>query len=306
MMDYFSMTRLSKNESTAQTSQWPVPADSVRYVVPDPIVRLLSSHPLTRELYPLAFGHYRKAAGHHMHREHHRDNLLIYCTDGKAFLNVAGEPYTVQAGDLLLLPSGASHRYTADPDNPWTIHWVHYTGPLAEDFRNYMGFDGPTRIRHLGRQPRLLVDFNGLLSVRQTGFRTRGLIHAANRLRQLLAAVPLNVDETSQERRAELDTIHNYMREHLEERLTLEQLAELAGLSPAHFATRYREQTGSSPIQHFLHLKVERACQMLDTTGLSFADISRRLGYDDAYYFSRLFKKVMGQSPRDYRHTARH
>src|SRR5690554_4614143 len=74
-----------------------------------------------------------------MHREHHRDNLLIYCTDGKAFLNVAGEPYTVTAGDLLLLPAGASHRYTADPDNPWTIHWVHYTGPLAAEFGGYMG-----------------------------------------------------------------------------------------------------------------------------------------------------------------------
>lgn len=290
----------------AQTSQWPVPQDSVRYVVPDPIIQMLSSHPLTKDLYPLAFGHYRRAAGHHMHREHHKDHLLIYCTEGKAFLNVLGEPYTVEAGDLLLLPSGASHRYTSDPDNPWTIHWVHYTGPLADEFQQYMGFDGANRILRLGRQPRLLVDFNGLLSVRQTGFRARGLIHAANRLRQLLAAIPITIDVADHERTGELDTIHHYMREHLEERLSLEQLADLAGLSPAHFATRYREQTGTSPIQHFLHLKVERACQLLDTTDHSFADISRHLGYDDAYYFSRLFKKVMGQSPRDYRHTARH
>jgi len=300
------MTEIPNRKQAAQTSQWPVPADSVRYVVPEPIVKLLAAHRLTRELYPLAFGHYRRAVGHHMHREHHRDNLLIYCTDGKAFLNVAGEPHTVAAGDLLLLPAGAGHRYTADPENPWTIHWVHYAGPLAGEFGQYMGFDDSTRIRHLGRQPRLLVDFNGLLSVRQTGFRTRGLIHASNRLRQLLAAVPINADENSQARQAELDSLHAFMREHLEERLTLNQLAELSGLSPAHFATRYREQTGTSPIQHFLHLKIERACELLDTSSQSFADISRQLGYDDAYYFSRLFKKVMGKSPSDYRHTARH
>ena len=47
-----------------QTSQWPVPKDSIRYVVPEPIIRLLASHPLTRDLYPLAFGHYRRAVGH--------------------------------------------------------------------------------------------------------------------------------------------------------------------------------------------------------------------------------------------------
>src|SRR5690554_355472 len=306
MMDYLSISGRISTIIMTQTSQWPVPQDSVRYVVPAPIIRLLETHPLTRDLYPLAFGHYRRAAGHHMHRMHHNDHLLIYCTEGKAFLNIRNEPYTVNAGDLLLLPAGADHRYTPDPDDPWTIHWVHYTGPLAGNFGSYMGFSNTTRIRHLGRQPRMLVDFNGLLSVRQSGFRARGLIHAANRLRQLLAAIPISIDKTSHERKSELDTINNYMHEHLDKRITLEQLADLAGLSPTHFATRYKEQTGTSPIQHFLHLKVERACQMLDTTNLSFAEISHRLGYDDAYYFSRLFKKVMGQSPRDYRHTPRH
>lgn len=289
-----------------QTSQWPVPADSIRYVLPAPAIKALSEHPLTKELYPLAFGHYRNALGHHMHREHHRDNLLIYCTEGRAFLNVEGVPCTAEAGDLVLLPAGVSHRYTADPDNPWTIHWVHYTGPLAEEFHHYMGFSDAIRVLHLGQQPRVLVDFNGLLSVQQTGFRSKGLIHAANRLRQLLTAIPLTLDATSMAQQPDLDIIHNFMREHLEERITLEQLADLVGLSPPHFATRYRAQTGTTPIQHFLHLKVERACQLLDTSNRSFAQISASLGYDDAYYFSRLFKKVMGQSPSHYRHTNRH
>ncbi|TKV69231.1 AraC family transcriptional regulator [Marinobacter panjinensis] len=289
-----------------RTSQWPVPPDSIRYVIPDPVIRSLSRHPLTRDLYPLAFGHYRRAAGHHMHREHHNDDLLIHCTEGEAYLNVEDEPCVVRAGDLVLIPAGAAHRYTAAPENPWTIHWVHYAGPLAENFRQHMGFTDDIRIQHIGRQPRLLVDFNGLLSVRQTGFRTPGLVHVANRLRQLLAAVPLSVGEASHTQQPDLDIIHNFMREHLDERITLGQLADLSGLSPAHFATRYRALTGVSPIQHFLHLKVEQACQMLDTTDHSFTQISNMLGYDDNYYFSRLFKKVMGQSPTDYRHTHRH
>ncbi len=289
-----------------QTSQWPLPADSIRYVVPDPIVSVLAAHPLAADLYPLAFGHYRRAAGHHMHRRQHRDDLLIYCTDGRAYLNVEGEPFTVSAGDLVLLPAGADHRYVADPDAPWTIHWVHYTGPRARDFQHHMGFSDRVRIRPLGLQPRLLVDFNGLLSVRQTGFRTSVLVNASNRLRQLLSAVPMLADAADDRRQLDLDLIHGFMRERLTERITLDQLAELGGLSSAHFATRYRALTGESPIQHFLHLKVEQACQWLDTTSLSFTEISHRLGYEDNYYFSRLFKKVMGLSPRDYRHTRRH
>jgi AraC-like DNA-binding protein len=241
-----------------------------------------------------------------MHREQPADHLLIYCSDGQAFLNLNGEAFTISAGDLVLLPAGASHRYTADPANPWTIHWVHYTGPLADAFTGHMGFDRQTPVLYIGRQPRLLVDFNGLLSVRQTGFRTSGLIHVANRLRQLLAAIPMIAEHSEQDAGPDLEVLNSYMRENLEQRLTLEQLADLAGLSPAHFATRYRKRTGISPIQHFLRLKVERSCQLLDSTTLPFAAISRQLGYDDAYYFSRLFKKIMGKSPRDYRHIARH
>jgi AraC family transcriptional regulator, arabinose operon regulatory protein len=289
-----------------RTSQWPVPPDSIRYVIPGPIIHTLSRHPLTRDLYPLAFGHYRRAEGHHMHREQHHDHLLIYCTEGQAFLNIDDQPCVVNAGDLVLIPPGATHRYTADPDDPWTIHWVHYTGPLADSFKDYMGFRHGSHIQTIGHQPRLLTDLNGLLSVQQTGFRTPGLVHVANRLRQLLAGVPLVLEQTRDTHQPDMELIHNFMRENLNKRITLDQLAEMTGLSSTHFATRYREATGVSPIQHFLHLKVERACQLLDISDQSFASISRMLGYDDNYYFSRLFKKVMGQAPSDYRRSHRH
>ena len=288
-----------------RTSQWPLPPGSTRYLVPEPVALELAGHPLTRELYPLAFGHYRHAAGHHMHRQQHSDNLLIYCTDGQAWLNVSGEPLTVTAGDLLLLPRGAAHRYTADPGQPWTVYWVHFSGALADLFTAQLGF-GERWIRHVGQQSRLLVDFNGLLAVQHSGYRLTRLIHASNRLRQLLTAIPLCSDVTAAAPALAIDDIHAFMREHLDERLSLEQLAELAGLSSAHFATRYKAITGESPIQHFLHLKIEHACQLLDTTSLTFRAISHQLGYDDNYYFSRLFKKVIGHSPQVYRESHRH
>jgi AraC family transcriptional regulator of arabinose operon len=305
-MDYLSMILKKPSLPEPTTSQWPVPPDSVRYVIPSRVISQLSTHPLTRDLYPLAFGHYRRAYGHHMRRDQHEDDLLIYCTEGRAHLRVLDQPFTIEAGDLLLLPAGTSHLYSSDPEQPWTLHWVHYAGPLAEAFREHMGFGNGTYIRKIGRDPRLLVDFNGLLAVRQTGFRSQALVHASNRLRQLLTAVSL-CHETDRSRQAlDLEVIHDYMQDHLHERVSLDELAELAGLSPAHFATRYRKMTGVAPIQHFLHLKIEQACQLLDTTNSSFTAISAELGYEDAYYFSRLFKKVMGQSPRNYRHLNKH
>lgn len=282
-------------------SQWPLPDDSHRYVVPDALIAQLDSHRLACELYPLAFGYYRQAAGHHMHRERHSDHLLIYCVAGEGFVSLGEQPYRVRAGDLLLLPAGAVHRYAANPDAPWSIHWVHYAGQQAEAFNQQMGFTPDGGVLTVGPQPRLVNDFEGLLGVQETGYRAAALVHTANRLRQLLSGVPLYAEQHAANDGVDVAALDVYMREHLDQRLSLRQLADLVGLSPAYFATVYRRQTGVSPIQHFINLKIERACQMLDSTSLSISDISQQLGYDDRYYFSRLFRRTLGTSPRAYR-----
>jgi transcriptional regulator GlxA family with amidase domain len=58
-----------------------------------------------------------------------------------------------------------------------------------------------------------------------------------------------------------------------------------------------------SPINYFLHLKIERAGQLLLHTNMKINQISLKLGFDDPYYFSRLFKKIKGVSPKQYRET---
>lgn len=243
-----------------------------------------------------------------MQRSRHDNELLIYCTEGAAEVITGEQQISVEAGDLLYLPAGESHRYATLDNDPWTIHWVHYTGPLASYFRQYMGFDGKKRLQHLGRQPRLMVDFNGLLSVQDSGFREQPLIHASNRLRQLLTAIPLSGVQSKSpvERGLKLDQLHAMMQSHLHQRLDLDQLAAASGLSRYHFIARYRQLTGETPIQHYLKMKVERACHMLDTSGASLAEIAEQLGYDDSFYFSRLFKKIMGVSPSNYRRANRY
>jgi transcriptional regulator GlxA family with amidase domain len=91
------------------------------------------------------------------------------------------------------------------------------------------------------------------------------------------------------------------MQARVHEQLELEALAETVSLSKFHFIKKYKELTGTTPINHFIHLKVERACHLLDVTTKSINEISFAVGYEDAYYFSRIFKKIMGVSPSQYR-----
>lgn len=291
----------------SRPSDWPLPHGSLRYLLPLRLIKLLSKHPLTREVYPVSFGFYQRAKGHSMQRKEHTDELLIYCTEGEAQLVTGKQKLKVEAGDLIYLPAGEAHSYATPDHNPWTIHWVHFNGSLSGYFQQYLGFSGNIRRTHLGRQPRLLVDFNGLLSVQDSGYQEQPLIHASNRLRQLLTALPLagktrpTQGSTTQ---LNLQQIQEIMRQHLTSRLDLNQLAESAGLSRYHFIAKYKQLTGETPIQHYLQMKIEKACYLLDAGHASISSIAEQLGYEDSYYFSRLFKKVMGVSPSNYRRVS--
>lgn len=286
----------------SRTSDWPLPPDSLRLLLPPALQAKLAAHPLSRDLFPTSMGHYRRAHGHQMSRDRHDDHLLIYCSEGGADLQAqtasGPQDFRVGCGDLIWLPPGMAHAYRADAEQPWSISWVHLRGDGAAWLRQAAGYDSAP-LRHWGVQHALLNGFAQLLEARHSGYRFQPFLLAASRLRALLCQLPLL--RPLREGGLDLERLHGYMRENLQRRLDLAQLAAFCNLSKFHFVNRYRALTGRTPVQHFLHLKIEYACQLLDSSGHSVAQVSEALGYDDSYYFSRLFSKVMGMSPSAYR-----
>jgi len=92
-----------------------------------------------------------------------------------------------------------------------------------------------------------------------------------------------------------------YMRENIHHSLQVARLAALVNVSSSHYFALFKRHTGSAPIDYFIRLRMDHARHLLDTTALSVKGVAGALGYDDPFYFSRLFKAVTRTSPSEYR-----
>lgn len=83
--------------------------------------------------------------------------------------------------------------------------------------------------------------------------------------------------------------------------ISLSDLAEHAGLSVSRFTELFRKHKGTSPIDYIIRLRITRASELLRTSESRVTDVAHAVGFDDSNYFSKVFKKVVGKSPRTYR-----
>lgn len=275
--------------------------------IPGMVVEMMKADPLTAPLHITDMGHYPRAMHHYRARQEPiAQCVLIYCTDGAGWYETDGHRRQVGANSFFILPAGKPHVYGADADRPWTIYWIHFEGELAPLYSE------------LAAEPRTILPApDSRISSRTALFEEifATLMQSMTResLRYAMAAFTHWLASTvfvSEYRSAGADrhgsddivrqTIH-YLRENLERKLSVGDIAEFAGFSPAYLSAIFRERTGHSLMGYFNLLKVREACRLLDTTGMHINQISFKLGIADQFYFSRLFTKIMGMSPRAYR-----
>lgn len=276
----------------------------VLIVLPRAVVEAAAEQPLFRGILPSAAGSFPRAEGHFVERPAGiPEAIFILCTEGSGWVRLADRPRErVEAGTVLYLPAGCAHAYGADPDHPWTIDWFHARGSEIEAFAALLGLDEERPLLPMPAESVRELPFAGLLEPLSKDYTIARLLEAATQIRVLLVEL-IRLHHRGRSAHDPVERTILWMRRHLDERVQLAQLAQLAGLSCARYSALFRVATGYAPIDFFLRLKVRKACDLLDRTQMRIEEVSLAVGYTDAFYFSRLFRRIMAQSPRAYRAT---
>jgi transcriptional regulator GlxA family with amidase domain len=92
-----------------------------------------------------------------------------------------------------------------------------------------------------------------------------------------------------------------HLRANVSTRVSLADLAGMAGLSVSHYSALFRRATGYGPLEYQTRLRMGTARDLLDTTDRPVASVAAQVGFTDALYFSRQFRRIHGMSPTEYR-----
>lgn len=276
-------------------------------VLPRDLLDIIAENKLTKNAFVTDIGFFPNAQYHYRERENDCNSyIIIFCSNGKGFFSLnGGEKRTVTKGQILIIPPNTPHCYGSLADTPWSIYWMHLSGKSVSDLFSSSDYNSMIVDIPLPSQAKFIELFEEVYINLEYNLNLQSPVYLSKIVEHIIGLIYDSFNKSSYPTKTNstVEVAISYMSQHLRENITLDDLCKNTGFSRPHLNNIFKKATGFSPVTYFLHLKIRSCCKYLDFTDLSIKEISDKFGFSDPYYFSRLFKKVMGESPRKYRNT---
>ena len=236
------------------------------------------------------------------------DYQLLYIVSGKGHFYFHGEDRVVYAGRMVLIQPRQEQRYEYFGEDKPEVYWVHFTGSDVKNILHSYNIPMDDPVFYSGASSTYSYLFKEMIHELQnckTGYE--------DLLAMYLRQIFLLVQRTRQEERPtvstyiqeEMEFARRYFNEHYNEPISIQEYAESRNMSVCYFQRNFKQIVKHTPMQYLLTIRVNNAASLLETTDYSMAEIAAIVGYEDPLYFSRLFRKIKGVSPRDYRNLVK-
>ena len=242
--------------------------------------------------------------------------ILQYCISGRGTCWIDGISYALAAGQCIAFPPQSCVTQLSDKQDPWHCIYIGITGLLLPSYFQQMGIskesplfpwrnnsvvlDAMMQILHLEELPNTIEKISSLAANinLKNNLKRQNLLNTIfiECLNQVEAPPAPTMVQTLYIQKAQ-----EYMNNNCHLCITVQDIAAHVGLTHNYFCTIFKKHIGKSPQEYLGQLRVKKACSFLQNFHISISDIAFSLGYKDATSFSRLFRRIMGITPSEYR-----
>ncbi len=253
----------------------------------------------------LSCGHYqliKRLKFETLRREGRQDFQILFIAGGKAHFYLPEGEQVASEGEAFLYPPGCPQRYGYFLSEKPDVYWMHFSGTQAGDLLKKTGLP-ELKVFHAGIHSDCVTLFDRIIRELQLcGLYCQET--ASSHAQALIYLLSRGMKEKSGAKYAaspEIQQLVERIHRHPEESLPITDYARRANMSVSNFIRRFRAHTGLPPQQYITRFRMSHAKELLTSSQLPVTDIARIVGYDNPLYFSRMFKKETGVSPRAYR-----
>ena len=230
------------------------------------------------------------------------DYQLLYVAAGKAYFQFEGEYMEVPAGHIVLYRPGTVQYYEYFLEDQPEICWIHFTGSEAGQLMDRIGFDR-AHVVSCDNTANCMDIFKHIIQELQL---KRPCYEELLELyfRQLLTEVQRSHLEnlsTRYKHSKKIEEIVHYFNEAYAQDICIEDYAANRHMSVCWLIRIFKRYMGITPLQYIASVRINKAKELLEGTDYSIQEIGNIVGYDNPLYFSRIFKKLVGCSPSQYR-----
>ena len=260
------------------------------------------------------------------------DHEFLYCLGGKSYMTIEDRKYDIQEDSLVLVKPDMHHSFIMDENNPAVMLWVHFDYIYREDVTSLDELLASRQsVLYSTKLP--LEKFIRPEPVFENGYRFPELITVKQNLIMadifkkivsaymgsvhlwqleckilLLKIFELILQQTSKVKNirsesnsSSIKLIKNYIKKNCYRKISVKELANVAGLSRDYTGKLFKRETGKTLTGYINEIRIQKAKELLYATDLSITNLAEIVGFSDVYYFSKVMKQYEGVSPANWR-----
>jgi AraC-like DNA-binding protein len=227
---------------------------------------------------------------------------MIYVTRGEGIFLCCGTTYRVKPGSIMLVLPGLKHMYRPLAETGWCEHWVGFKGGYFSGLLE----EGRLSSKHIFFETGLHDSVLSLFGQIFDEVRSQRPLY---QMKACAAILSLIAEVLARERRKEQPNYYEQIvtrAKHLMETniygaINLSGISDQLGISTSRLNEIFKTYTSMTPYQYYIHLKIHKAEGILEQEDIPVKEAAYKMGFEDQYYFSRLFKNKTGFSPSSWK-----